>query len=51
MVSNGECRLLEFERSGNQALNAVGAVEQGVLSMAMQMNEGHMLRIDTGPCA
>ena len=50
MVGDGQCRLLELERAGNEVINAVGAVEQGIFRMAVQMNEGHPVRIDTGQC-
>ena len=51
MVGYSQRRLLELERSGDQVINAVGAVKEGVFRMAVQMNEGHPVRIGTGRCS
>ena len=50
MVRNGQRRLLELERTCDEILDAVGPVEEGIFGMAMQMNEGHTVRIGTGRC-
>ena len=50
MVSYGQCRLLEFEGAGDEILDAIGAIEQGILGVTVEMNEGHSVRIDTRPC-
>src|SRR6185437_9985139 len=47
VVGYGQRRLLEFERPGDQVLDAVRAIEQGIFRVTVEMNEGHPLRIDT----
>lgn len=50
MIRYGQRGLLKFKRSGNQILDAIGAVEQGIFRVAVQMNEGHPVRIGDGQC-
>ena len=42
MIRDGERRLLEFERPGDQVIDTVRAIEEGVLRVAVQMDEGHL---------
>lgn len=48
MISNRERRLLELESTGDEIVNAIRAIEQGILGVAMQMDKGHDLRICAG---
>ena len=41
MVGDRQGGHLEFLRARDQLVDAVGAVEQGVLGMRVQVNEGH----------
>jgi len=51
MVSYGQRRLLELERTCDQVLDAICAIEKGIFRVTVEMNEGHLLRIGTRPCA
>jgi len=43
----GDCKrgLLEFQCPLDQVVYSVGAVEEGVLRVAMEMNKGHRLKL------
>jgi hypothetical protein len=41
MVSNGDCRLLQLLGTRDEVIDAVGAVEEGVFGVTVEMNEGH----------
>ena len=41
MVRDGEGRLLKFQRSLDQVIDSIGAVEKRVFGVAVEMNEGH----------
>ncbi len=43
MVGNGDGRLLELLGARDQVIDAVGAIEEGVLGVTMQVNEGHQV--------
>jgi hypothetical protein len=45
VIGYGEGRLLEFERLRDQIIDPVCTVEKGVFGMAMEVDEGHMIRI------
>ena len=45
MIGYGEGRLLEFQRLRNQIIDSVCTVEKGVFGMAVEVDEGHMIRI------
>ena len=42
MIRDRQRGLLELERPGDQVIDAVRAVEKGVLRVAVQMDEGHL---------
>ena len=42
MVGDRERGLLELERPRDQVVDPVGAVEEGVLGVAVEMDEGHL---------
>ena len=42
VIRNRERRLLEFERAGDQIVDSVRSVEEGVLRVAVEMDEGHL---------
>jgi hypothetical protein len=42
VICDRQRRLLELERPGNQIIDAVGAIEEGILRVAVEMNEGHL---------
>ena len=50
MIRNGQGRLLELERTSDEVVDAVCPVEKGIFGVAMQMYEGHTVRIGTGRC-
>ncbi len=41
MVGDREGRLFELDGPGYQVVDPVGAIEQGVLGVAVQVYEGH----------
>ena len=45
VIGYGEGGLFEFQRSIDEIINAVGAVEKGVFRVAVEVDEGHMIRI------
>ena len=45
VIGDGECGLLELERTSDQVIDPICAVEEGVLGVAVKMNEGHTVRI------
>ena len=45
VIGYGEGRLLELQRSVDEIIDAVGAVEKRVFGVAMEVDEGHMIRI------
>ena len=45
VIGYGEGRLLEFLRLRDEIIDAVCAVEKGVFGMAVEVDEGHMIRI------
>ena len=45
VIGNGEGGLLEFQGTPDQVVNPVGAVEQRILGMTMEMYERHIIRI------
>ena len=45
VISDGEGRLLEFQRLRYEIIDPVCAVEKGVFGMAVEVDEGHMIRI------
>lgn len=45
VVGDRKCGLLELECSPDEMIYSIGAIEQGILGMAVQMNEGHTVRI------
>lgn len=45
VIRNGEGRLLELQRLRDQVIDAVCAVEEGVFGVAVEVDEGHMIRI------
>lgn len=49
MIRDGERRLLELESPGDEVIDPVGAVKEGVFGVAVQMDEGHPVRIGVGP--
>jgi hypothetical protein len=42
VVGDGERRLLELLRAANQIINPVRSIEERVLGVAMEMDEGHL---------
>jgi hypothetical protein len=42
VIRDRQRRLLELERPGDQVIDAVRAIEKGVLRVAVQMDEGHL---------
>ena len=42
MVGNCQSRLFELEGARDEIVNAIGAVQERVFGMAMQMNERHL---------
>jgi hypothetical protein len=42
VVRDRQRRLLELERAGDQIVDAVRAIEEGLLRVAVQMDEGHL---------
>ena len=42
MIGDRERGLLELERPRDQVIDPVGAVEKGVLGVAVEMDEGHL---------
>jgi len=47
VIRNGERWLFELKRASDEILDAIGAIEQGVFRVAVQMDEGHPVRICT----
>ena len=45
VIGYGEGGLFELQRSIDEIINAVGAVEKRVFRVAMEVDEGHMIRI------
>ena len=45
VIRYGESGLLELQRSVDEIIDAVGAVEKRVFGVAMEVDEGHMIRI------
>ena len=45
VIGYGEGRLLEFKRLRDQIIDPVCTVEKGVFGMAVEVDEGHMIRI------
>ena len=45
VIGYGEGWLLEFQRLRYEIIDAVCAVEKGVFGMAVEVDEGHMIRI------
>ena len=45
VIGYRECRLFELQRSRDEIIDAVCAVEKGVFGMAVEVDEGHMIRI------
>ena len=45
VIGYGEGWLFEFERSTDEIVDPVCAVEEGVFGMAVEMDERHMIRI------
>ena len=45
VIRDGEGGLLELQRPRDQVVNAICAVEKGVFRVAVEMNEGHSIRI------
>jgi hypothetical protein len=45
VIGYGEGGLFELQRSIDEIINAVGAVEKRVFGVAMEVDEGHMIRI------
>ena len=45
VIGYGEGWLLEFQRLRDQVTDPVCTVEKGVFGMAMEVDEGHMIRI------
>ena len=45
VIGYREGRLLEFQRLRDQVTDPVCTVEKGVFGMAMEVDEGHMIRI------
>ena len=50
MVGDRQCGLLEFQGPGYEIIDPVGAVEERVFGVTMQMNEGHPVRIGDVRC-
>ena len=42
MVGDRESGLLEFERSLDQVIDPICAVQEGIFGMTVKMNEGHV---------
>ena len=45
VIGYGEGWLFEFQRLGDQVIDPVCTVEKGVFGMAVEVDEGHMIRI------
>lgn len=45
VIGYGQGRLLEFQRLRDQIIDPVCTVEKGVFGMAVEVDEGHMIRI------
>jgi hypothetical protein len=45
MIRDGQRRLLELDSPPNEVFESVGAVEQRILGMAMEVDERHFLTI------
>lgn len=45
MIGDSQRRLLELDSPPNEVVESVGAVEQGILGMAMEVDERHCLTI------
>ena len=45
VIGYGEGRLLKFQCLRDEIIDAVRAVEKGVFGMAVEVDEGHMIRI------
>jgi hypothetical protein len=45
MVGDGQSGLLEFESPPDQLIDSIGAVEERILGVTVEMNEGHNLKI------
>ena len=45
MVSDGQSGLLEFESPPDQLIDSIGAVEERIFRVTVEMNEGHNLKI------
>ena len=50
MVGDREGGLLELERPFDQVIDSICAVEKGVFGVAVEMYEGHSIRIGGPPC-
>ena len=44
VIGYRECWLFEFQRSRDEIIDAVCAVEKGVFGVAVKVNEGHVVR-------
>jgi hypothetical protein len=42
VIRDRQRRLLELERAGDQVVDAVRTIEEGVLRVAVEMDEGHL---------
>jgi len=42
VIGDRQRRLLQLERPGDQVIDAVGAIEEGVFRVAVEMDEGHL---------
>jgi hypothetical protein len=42
VIRDRQCGLLELERSGDQIVDAIRAIEEGILRVAVEMDEGHL---------
>lgn len=45
VVGDGQSRLLEFESPPDQLIDSIGAVEERIFRVTVEMNEGHNLKI------
>jgi hypothetical protein len=45
VIGDGEGGLFELERPIDEVIDSVRAVEKGVFGVAVEVNEGHMIRI------
>jgi hypothetical protein len=48
VIGNGQSRLLELLGSPDQVVDPVRAVEERVLGMAVEMDEGHLGKVSRG---